>query len=31
MQYLTREYRRGWDLREIAGAPYDAGSLPVHA
>ena len=21
-QYLTREYRRGWDLREIAGAAY---------
>ena len=30
-QYLTREYRRGWDLREIAGAAYDAGSLPAHA
>ena len=23
-QYLTREYRRGWDLREIAGAAYNA-------
>jgi predicted dehydrogenase len=22
-QYLTREYRRGWDLREIAGAAYN--------
>ncbi len=22
-QYLSREYRRGWDLREIAGAAYD--------
>jgi predicted dehydrogenase len=22
-QYLWREYRRGWDLREIAGAAYD--------
>ena len=21
-QYLTREYRRGWDLREIAGSAY---------
>jgi hypothetical protein len=27
-QYLSREYRRGWDLREIAGAAYDtAGRL----
>ena len=25
-QYLSREYRRGWDLREIAGAAYDTGS-----
>jgi hypothetical protein len=25
-QYLTREYRKGWDLREIAGsAAYDVG------
>jgi predicted dehydrogenase len=22
-QYLTREYRRGWELREIAGSAYD--------
>jgi predicted dehydrogenase len=22
-QYVTREYRRGWDLREIAGSAYD--------
>jgi hypothetical protein len=29
-QYLTREYRRGWDLREIAGTAYDTGSLPGH-
>jgi predicted dehydrogenase len=24
-QYLTREYRRGWDLREIAGPAWDTG------
>jgi predicted dehydrogenase len=27
-QYLTREYRRGWDLREIAGSTaYDVGQV----
>ena len=30
-QYLTREYRRGWDLREIAGTAYDTGSHPAQA
>lgn len=24
-QYLMREYRRGWDLKEIAGAAWDVG------
>jgi len=26
-QYLTREYRRGWDLREIAGAAYNVAAI----
>ncbi len=24
-QYLIREYRRGWDLRDIAGSAWDVG------
>jgi hypothetical protein len=25
-QYLSREYRRGWDLKEIAGTAWDVGA-----